>query len=70
MESQEGISVGGEDAVPGSHLQSPTQPSETVEQQVGTLIDLFRFAIFMHGKIYDLSNAVRCEKDRISDLTC
>ena len=41
MESQEGISVGGKDAISGSHLQSPTQPSETVEQQVGTL-DLFK----------------------------
>ena len=42
MESQEGISVGGKDAISGSHLQSPTQPCETVEQQVGTLIDFFK----------------------------
>ena len=42
MESQEGISVGGKDEISGSHLQSPTQPSETVEQQVGTLIDFFK----------------------------
>ena len=38
MESQEEISVGGKDAISGSHLQSPT---ETVDQQVGTLIDFF-----------------------------
>ena len=51
MESQEGISVGGKDAISGSHLQSPTQPSETVEQQVGTLIYfLNHFTIFMHER--------------------
>ena len=52
MESQEEIPVGGTDAaVSGSHLQSPTQPSETVQQQVGTLIDFFKFStIFMHER--------------------